>query len=160
MTKDTTAKAALSTLLVLSVAVNGWLFVKLQIAEGVILGLNRHLEQVAKDLTKEKTGVEATLAECNAALAQIQAKPVPTPVACPMTMTPPAPVCPAAPICPAAPAPTVCTCAPVYPCAEPAKIETPSPAVKEAHKHAHHHRRHHFHSLAAPKCEAPNDETF
>jgi hypothetical protein len=160
MTSDTTTKAVLSTLLMISIVGNGALFMKLRDAENyidVLVAQNRAIGQSAKDLTKDKTGLEATLAECNDALAAIQAKPLPV-VTCPALA--PTSVCPATPACPSYPPPTVCTCAPVFSCAEPAKIDTAVPAVKEARKHVHHHRRHHFHSLAAPECEAPRNETF
>jgi hypothetical protein len=142
--KDTTTKSLLSAALIASLALGGFLFlrlqetetrnanlfVSLQASETRNATLNRHLEKVAKDLTKEKTDVEATLAECNATLADVQAKAAPL---CPALPPAPAPI-----VCP--PAPPAIACPLVPAAAEPATIATPVPKV--IHKRPHLHRHH------------------
>jgi hypothetical protein len=150
MTKEDSTKAALSTALFVSIAANFFLLFKWQESKAYNATLSHPLEQVAKDLTKEKTGVEATLAECNAALATIQSKPKSAPVVC--LTPPPALICPPSPTCPAIPEPTACICAPVFPCGEPVKIATPVPAATKMHKHTYSHRRHVVHAIAPPEC--------
>lgn len=121
------------------------LVLKLREAEARI----ERAERVATALDQAKDGLVKTLAECNNALASVQAKPapvcpaplpVPPPVICPAP--PPAPVCPAAPTCP--PIPVICP--PAASCPEPAKIIAPVPAAN------HKHRRHYLHRSTPPEC--------
>jgi hypothetical protein len=120
-------KTFLSAALIASLMLNGFLFVNWNEATFRNEVLNHYLEQVAKDLTKEKTDVEATLAECNSALATVQTKPLP-------------PSCPAAPMCPPIPPAIVCPTVPAVP--EPAIIATSVPPAKVIHKRPPPHRRH------------------
>ena len=135
------------TALEFTVAIAGFLaaalfYVKLKDAEATIARQNVHLEQVAKDLTKEKAGVEATLAECNAALAATQIKVLPA-IAPALPLPPIPPSCPVIPTCPLIPPPVVCP-----PVTTPAQIATPVPA--RIHRHLYLHRRHHFNRPAPP----------
>jgi len=157
MTDRSNDRASMVTLAVVLIGLtlgNFFFYEKWQQSEATIARQNAHLEQVVKDLTKEKSGVEATLAECNSVLAAAQAsiratvqgKQAPVSVLCPAL--PPAPVCPAAPACP--PVPPAVICSPVP--AEAAKIATPVPTPKEIHKHSPSHRRYRLHKLTQPEC--------
>jgi outer membrane biosynthesis protein TonB len=150
---------ALMALLVASLLGNVFLFEKWNQSELTVARLSIHLERVAKDLTKETTDVEATLNECNAALASVQAKPIAAPVVCP-TLPPTL-------ICPPAPAPIIAqepqACPPMPACPTPEPIPAPNPGtpvapeparvVQHYYFHPHVHRRHHPATTPCCKCE-------
>ena len=137
---------------------NFFFYEKWQQSEATIARQNSHLEQVAKDLTTEKSDVESTLAECNGTLASVQAKPTPAPVICPAL--PPAPVCPPTPAPIIAPEPQACPPMPVCPMPAPTTTPIIAPTPEPVHIVQHYyfhphviHRRHHATPAPCCKCE-------
>jgi hypothetical protein len=134
------AKTAITSMLAISIGINIWLFVQWKGAEAYIKGYTIYATQ----LVKAKADLTATLAECNAALASVQAKPKSLPV-----------------ICPAIPPATVCQTETIAcPKAEPAPIATPVPKI--VYRYIHPHYRHHIYyrksavAPAAPECDWNN----
>jgi hypothetical protein len=152
---------ALMAILVASLLGNIAFFLKVQQQAFAIEAKDRHIATEANEaglykqdsatLLKRADDLKATLAECNAALASVQAKPIPAPVVCPPI--PPAPII--------APEPQACPPMPVCPTPEPIPAPTPAtPAAPEPPRivqhyyfHPHVHRRHHPATTPCCKCE-------
>ena len=117
-------------MLIVSLICNIFFYEEWQFSKAYIVHQSTQSLQSIDALIKDNDGFRTTLAECNAALATVQAKPVPVPLACPPVL--PMPACPSVPtvVCPAAPEPSPAVIAP-------APIATPIPA-RIIYRYIHH----------------------
>lgn len=134
-------------MLLISIGINGALFMRLKETRTIIKDDKELFGEVIANVGKEASDIVKTLAECNATLAAVQAKPTPVPLACPPVL--PMPVCPSVPTvtCPAAPEPSPAVVAP-------APIATPVPKIIYRYKYIHRHIHYRKPAKAAePICD-------
>ena len=125
-------------MLIVSLIGNIFFYEEWQFSKAYIVHQSTQSLQSIDALIKDNDGFRTTLAECNAALATVQAKPVPVPLACPPVL--PMPACPSVPtvVCPAAPEPS------------PAVV---MPVPKIIYRYIHHRYHIHYRKPAAKPAE-------